>query len=174
MVPSIGASMAPKKHLLYLDSLDSILDLEQPALGAEGVDAPIVLGAGEEHCLSREGDKEKELRERKERGSFSFFSPFELSKTRNEEERKKAASPDRSHNSLSSWPRTFLQGASSSSKFRASRTNPQKPARSCLRKARTLVMLHRVGLRATREGGRRGRAVLVTCAFDDSARDARI
>lgn len=44
----------------YLDSLDGILDLEQPPLGAESVDAPVVLRAGEEHRWSRERVGEKE------------------------------------------------------------------------------------------------------------------
>ena len=117
-----------KKHLLYLDSLDSILDLEQPALGAEGVDAPIVLGAGEEHCLSREGDKEKELRERKERGSFSFFFLHSSSRKR-EVKRKEKKQQQRVqarftiHFLLSASKPS--KGASSSSKFRASALRAQ-------------------------------------------------
>jgi len=61
-----------KKLYFYLDSLDGILDLEQPPFGAKGVDAPVILRAGEEHRW-REEEKLKG-----ERAAFFFFSFFFL------------------------------------------------------------------------------------------------
>lgn len=67
----------------YLDSLDSILDLEQPPFGAKGVNAPVVLRAGEEHRW-REEEKLKG-----ERAFFFFFFLLSLFFSSPEREMKK-------------------------------------------------------------------------------------
>ena len=63
---SIGQSMPTEtlSLLIYLDSLDRVLDLEQPPLGAKGVDPSVVLGPGEEHRVRGEGGGEREGIER--------------------------------------------------------------------------------------------------------------
>ena len=53
--------------LFYLDGLDGVLDLEQPPLGAEGIDPAVVLGAGEEHLEDTEARRD----ERRRRGASS-------------------------------------------------------------------------------------------------------
>jgi len=50
-----GGGAAPRGSIpvaiLYLDGLDGVFDLEETALGREGVDTSVVFRSREEHCL---------------------------------------------------------------------------------------------------------------------------
>ena len=75
-----GASKKIQLFYFYLDSLDGVLDLEQPPFGTESVDAPVILGAGEEHCsgVEREGEKRKKMKESRGREGELFFPSSKL------------------------------------------------------------------------------------------------